>query len=502
MGRAVRHGGPGAHDRVAHERVAHDGVALADPIPVRLSFSGRARKAGLTILRRDSTVRRSLALADILALTAALALAAWAGDGAVAPAALFALPVLVVVAKVIGLYDRDANLLRRSTLDEVPALFQLATLATLTLWLAGGTVVDGGIDAGQALVLWGSLFVLTTVLRAAARAIARGLSPVERCLFVGDPDSEAEFRHKLAASRGTKAEVVAWVPVEERPPPGANGSWAAQLVPRIGELAMQHGAHRVVLAPGPGASEELIDSVRQIKDSGLKVSVLPRHARVAGSALAIDRLDGITLLGVHRFHITRSSRVIKRGFDVTGSAIGLIVLSPLLAAIAIAIRLDSRGPILFRQLRAGRDGREFEMLKFRSMVDGAEELQDGLSHLNEADGVFKLRHDPRVTRVGRVIRRYSLDELPQLFNVLRGEMSLVGPRPLPLAEDRRIEGWHRRRLELRPGITGPWQILGPARVPLREMVNLDNQYVADWSLWTDARILLLTIPHVLGRRGI
>jgi exopolysaccharide biosynthesis polyprenyl glycosylphosphotransferase len=477
-------------------------VALAQDDVVRPSLSERARRAGLTILRRDSTVRRSLALADVVALAVALLLTALAGGETVAPAAALALPMLVVVAKVMGLYDRDANLLRRTTLDEIPALFQLATLATLVLWLAGGAVVETGLDASQALLLWGSLLALTVVLRAMARVIARALSPIERCVFVGDAESETEFRARLHSSRGIKAEVVGWMPVEEDPAASTNGALAAMLVPRIAALAEQRGAHRVVLAPGPGASEELVNSLRRLTEAGLKVSVVPRHARIAGSVVALDRLDGITVLGIRRFHITRSSRAIKRGFDLAVSATGLIFLAPLLAAIAIAIKVDSRGPILFRQRRAGLGGREFEMIKFRSMVDGAEELQGDLAHLNEADGVFKLRQDPRVTRVGAVVRRYSLDELPQLVNVLRGEMSLVGPRPLPLEEDRRIEGWHRRRLELRPGITGPWQILGPARVPLREMANLDNQYVAEWSLWTDLQLLILTIPHVLGRRGI
>jgi exopolysaccharide biosynthesis polyprenyl glycosylphosphotransferase len=468
----------------------------------RPTFSERAWRVGQAIVRRDSTFRRSLALADVTALAVALALAAWVAGGSLRLAAILAPAAIVLVAKVMGLYDRDANLLRRSTLDEIPALFQLSTLAALVLWLVGAAVIAGGIDAGAVLALWGALFLLVTGLRAAARELARRLSPVERCLFVGDAHSEEEFRGKLAASRGAKAEVVAWIPVEDPPPAGSNGSWAAGLVPKIAELAVEHGAQRVVLAPGPGASEDLVDSIRQIKDAGLKVSVLPRHARVAGSALALDRLDGLTLLGVQRFHITRSSRVVKRGFDLVGSACALVVLAPLLTAIALGIRLETPGPAIFRQRRAGLDGEPFEMLKFRSMVEGAEAQLEALTHLSDGDRTFKLRADPRVTRVGRFLRRFSLDELPQLINVLRGEMSLVGPRPLPLYEDIRIEGWHRRRLELRPGITGPWQILGPVRVPMREMANLDNQYVADWSLWTDVRILLLTVPHVLGRRGI
>jgi exopolysaccharide biosynthesis polyprenyl glycosylphosphotransferase len=466
------------------------------------SRSERAWRAGLTILRRDSTIRRSLALADALALALALTTTASVENDSLLLPGLVALPVLIVVAKVMGLYDRDANLLRRSTLDEVPALFQLATLATLVLWLAGSAVVSGGITAGGVLVFWGSQFLLALALRALARQLARSVSPNERCLFVGDTLSAVEFQEKLEASRGVNATVVGVVPVEGAPPPGANGAWAGKLLEHIAGLAEQQGVQRVVLAPGPGDSEELVNSVRQIRDAGLKVSVLPRHARVAGSAVALDRLDGITLLGVQRFHITRSSRALKRGFDLVGSVGALVVLSPVLAAIAIAIRVDSRGPVLFRQRRAGRDGECFEMFKFRSMYDGAEQDRGALDHLNEADGVFKLREDPRVTRVGRALRRHSLDELPQLLNVVRGEMSLVGPRPLPLDEDRLIQGWKRRRLELRPGITGPWQLLGPTRVPLREMANLDNQYVADWSLWNDVRILLLTVPHVVGRRGL
>jgi lipopolysaccharide/colanic/teichoic acid biosynthesis glycosyltransferase len=226
-------------------------------------------------------------------------------------------------------------------------------------------------------------------------------------------------------------------------------------------------------------------------------------ATVSGADLAAPPAPGRdTLLGVRRFEITASSRLVKRAFDLVGASLGLLVVSPLMVAIAIAIRVDSSGPVLFRQLRAGRDGRPFRMLKFRSMIDGAEAQQRALWHLNQADGLFKLAGDPRVTAVGRVIRRWSLDELPQLVNVLRGDMSLVGPRPLPLPEDRRIEGSHRRRLDLRPGITGPWQVLGTTQIPLREMANLDNRYVADWSLWSDIRILLLTIPHVLGRRGL
>jgi lipopolysaccharide/colanic/teichoic acid biosynthesis glycosyltransferase len=160
------------------------------------------------------------------------------------------------------------------------------------------------------------------------------------------------------------------------------------------------------------------------------------------------------------------------------------------------------GPVLFRQRRIGRDGRPFEILKLRTMVADAEQLKPDLRTLNEAGGIFKMKADPRITRIGRLLRKTSLDELPQLINVLRGEMSLVGPRPLVGDEDELITGLDRRRLAITPGMTGPWQILGSARIPLREMIKLDYMYVANWSLWADIKVLMRTAPVVLGQRGL
>jgi lipopolysaccharide/colanic/teichoic acid biosynthesis glycosyltransferase len=221
-----------------------------------------------------------------------------------------------------------------------------------------------------------------------------------------------------------------------------------------------------------------------------------------GSSVEFDDLHGLTVMGVRRFELTSSSAALKRAFDLTCSVALLVILAPLIAVIAVAIRLDSRGPVLFGQLRVGRHDRPFRIYKFRTMVRDAESQKDSLRGRNEASGgLFKILDDPRVTRVGGLLRRTAIDELPQLANVLRGEMSLVGPRPLVLDEDRRVEGWHRRRLELTPGMTGPWQILGPARVPLGEMAAIDYLYVANWSLWSDLKILLRTVSYVLARRG-
>jgi exopolysaccharide biosynthesis polyprenyl glycosylphosphotransferase len=451
--------------------------------------------------RRETTFRRLLGIADATSVGLAFGLGfGVVGDTGLAPAALIVPPLFVLGAKALGLYDRDAQLLHKTTVDEVPRLFALATVAALLFYLGERTLVEGVAAPGQVALAWLGLFALLIALRPLARYAGRAVGPPERCLFVGDAASAEEFRENLATSPAVKAELSGWLPLE--PVGDAPHDAAPALAGRIRALIAERGIERVVIGPDQANRDRLLDSIRELRGHGVRVSVLPDASRVVSSAVELDRLNGLTLLGVRRFEITHSSRLIKRSFDLAGAGLALLAVLPVLVVVAVAIRLDSRGPITFRQPRAGRHGRPFEMIKFRSMVVGAERLQHGLLHLNEADGVFKIAADPRVTRVGRVIRRLHLDELPQLVNVVRGEMSLVGPRPLPFDEDRRIEGWHRRRLDLRPGITGPWQVLGSARLPVREMVRLDYQYVADWSLWNDIRILVVTLGHMARARGV
>jgi lipopolysaccharide/colanic/teichoic acid biosynthesis glycosyltransferase len=306
------------------------------------------------------------------------------------------------------------------------------------------------------------------------------MAPTERCLFIGDEASAQTIRSKLGGHCGVKAEMVAHLDLDKFAP-WSTDTFSLVRLAEIRDLARKLDVHRAIIAPRSADAGEMLDLVRTLKAVGVRV----------------------TVMGVRRFELTRSSAGVKRGFDLLAASLGLLAISPLLVAIAIAIKLDGGGPIFFRQLRVGRHGARFQMLKFRTMVPEAEAMKDSLRHRNEAqEGLFKIADDPRVTRVGKLLRKSALDELPQLFNIMRGEMSLVGPRPLVIEEDLRIEGWHRRRLELMPGMTGHWQILGPARVPLREMVAIDYLYVANWSLWNDAKILLRTIPHVIGRRGL
>ena len=246
----------------------------------------------------------------------------------------------------------------------------------------------------------------------------------------------------------------------------------------------------------------MTELIRLAKSAGVQVSLLPRMLEVVGSAVEFEDIDGMMLLGVRPFGLSRSSRLLKRAFDLVATSIGLLIAGPVLAIVAVAVRLDSKGPIFFRQVRVGRDGQPFRIFKFRSMVVNAEEQKEQLRALSEVgEGMFKISRDPRVTRVGAFLRRTSLDELPQLFNVLKGEMSLVGPRPLVTDEDVLVLGLDRSRLHLTPGMTGPWQVLG-SRVPMQEMVGLDYIYVANWSLWLDLKLLIQTARHVLRRGNV
>jgi exopolysaccharide biosynthesis polyprenyl glycosylphosphotransferase len=480
-------------------------MAADQLLPRQHSTAPRAWRPDVDVLRplaarvREQRTRRLLAAADALSASATLAICIVALGGAhdrlPAWSVLVSALGCVALAKLLGLYDRDDLALRPSTLDEAPRLFQLATLWTLVVWLAGTPVLGGVLGRDQILGMWIGQTVALVASRVVARAVARRTTPADRCLLVGERGACARAEEKIRESPRTHAQVVAAIASREL----TDERIAAEALDTI---ATRSDIHRLVVAPGPHDRIELLDLVRAAKAFGLKVSVLPRMLDVVGSSAVFDDVDGVSLMGLRRFGLTRSAWLMKRATDVVGASVGLVLFGPVLALFAVAIKLDSRGPVLFRQQRVGRDGRTFRMLKFRTMVEGADRQQASLEHLNEADGLFKIADDPRITRVGRLLRRTSLDELPQLFNVLGGEMSLVGPRPLVPEDDQRVEGWYRRRLHLTPGMTGRWQVLGSARIPLLEMVKLDYLYAANWSLWLDVKILLRTIGFVLSRRGM
>ncbi len=455
-------------------------------------------------MRRDAIFRRFLLGADVFAIVASFVLTLELSHRSLQLTWAFiaGIPILLVGAKLTGLYDRDETLLRKTTLDEAPKLLQLATLCALVAWLTGGLIVSGNLDRHEALFLWLALAALLVWARTLARALALRVAPAERCLFIGDAQSATTICAKLSGHGGVKAKVVAHLDLD-KVAPWSTDTFSEPRLSEIRDLAQSLDVHRAIIAPRSADAGEMLNLVRTLKAVGVRVSLVPRLLEVVGSSVEFDDLHGVTVMGVRRFDLTRSSAAVKRAFDLVGASLGLLAVAPVLIVIAIAIKLDSRGPVFFSQLRVGRYGQRFYMLKFRTMVQDAETLKEGLRDRNEArEGLFKIALDPRVTRVGRLLRSTALDELPQLLNIVRGEMSMVGPRPLVIDEDRHVEGWHRRRLELMPGMTGPWQILGPSRVPLREMVAIDYLYVANWSLWEDIKILLRTVPHVVGRRGL
>ena len=258
----------------------------------------------------------------------------------------------------------------------------------------------------------------------------------------------------------------------------------------------------VIIADPDFPQQRVVELVDQCHNRGVSLRVAPSTAEilmhqaefVPGQTVPLFELKPPVFEGI--------DYALKRTFDLVVATLLMIVLSPLLLALALAVRLSSRGPVIYRSTRPGIGGAPFDCFKFRTMRTGAEQLQADLEEVNEASGaLFKIRHDPRLTRVGRFLRRYSLDELPQLVNVLRGEMSLVGPRPLPMRDFQRLEEWHKKRYLVMPGITGLWQVSGRSDLNFDDLVRLDFVYLENWSISLDLTILLKTIPAVITRRG-
>jgi exopolysaccharide biosynthesis polyprenyl glycosylphosphotransferase len=487
-----------AEESVAMGAVYEPSLAIVEP---RLRSSASVVPMSIapwapdSIWSREAINRRLLAVGDALAVAVVLLVVLsrfglWVGGFA----AIASIPLVLVAFQVTGLYNGDDLRIGHSTLDEVPRLLQLMALLTLATAIVALSIRHSGLGGVEIAELWAASFAAVLCARSLARTVSRRLLPVERCLVMGEMAHAERIRQKLASS-AARAEVVACLPM--------SGDDVSELADQqaMRAIAEETGAHRLIIA-GTLADSDNAELIRAAKAVGVHVSVLPRMLDVVGAGACYEDLEGMTMLGVSRFELPRASRRLKRGIDLAASVIGLVVIGPLLAIIAVAIRIDSKGPILFRQTRVGRDGEHFSIFKFRSMVADADKRKEALRAVSGSTvGLFKLDNDPRITRVGNFLRKTSLDELPQLFNVLRGEMSLVGPRPLVVEEDVQIIGLHRGRLHLTPGMTGPWQLLR-SRVPLHEMVEIDYLYVASWSLWQDVKILLRTAGHVVRRGNV
>ncbi|HSR95305.1 MAG TPA: sugar transferase [Solirubrobacterales bacterium] len=454
--------------------------------------------------RRDSGVRRLLAGADLTGISIALVVATLIGADS-SRELLWALPTLpawVLVFKAYGLYDRDVKRIGHGSVDDLPWIAHGVLLGSLLTLAYFHLTPIGGFNLGD-LAFFATLAVLdVAILRAVARRIGVSLLGPERVILVGGGEQIAMLARKMRSHPEYGVEVIGLLSLSS----GQLEHPGLQTLGSIGELDLErlvaeHGVERLVVAHQDFEEGVLFDLLCSARELQVKISILPQLFDALGPSVELDDVEGITVLGVNPAVLPRSSRFLKRVIDLAAALTLLVLTAPLQAAIAAAVKLDSPGPALFLQVRIGRRGQRFRLVKFRTMAVDAEQRREELLAQSRDPGWLHLDHDPRVTRVGRFLRTYSLDELPQLWNVLKGEMSLVGPRPIVEDEDRQLQGWRRTRIDLTPGVTGLWQVLGRTNIPFEEMVKLDYLYVTNWSLWTDLRLVLRTLPVVLLKRG-
>lgn len=487
-------------DRIAEHTTAMLAPKLEAPLLVATHESSVSRRHR----PRDYYLRRMLAAGDVLALViAALAASALPGDNGFAgrlPWLFVTLPLWVALFAAYGLYGRDVRRLSHSPLDELPAIFHAFVIGSVGLWMHFNLFANKVVFSAMLTFSLIAATVMVGLRMFQRRALARLMGP-ERMLFIGGGQTAATLARRMRGSRGPRPVGVLTrpgdEPVEFDVP--VVGEFASADIDSV--LARLNVERVLVTEQGREHDERVLDLLRRCKQLSIKVSLVPATVDVVGPSLEVDHIGGITVLGINPPVLSRSARAVKRSLDVVGAGLLLLIALPLMAVIAIAIKMDSKGPVFFRQRRVGRGGKVFRIAKFRSMVVDAEEQREALLKLSQDPGWLLLERDPRITRVGGFLRRTSLDELPQLLSVLRGDMSLVGPRPLIEEEDSHVEGWRRARIDLTPGLTGLWQVLGRTSIPFEEMVKLDYVYVTNWTLWGDVRLILRTLPVVLSRRG-
>jgi len=410
----------------------------------------------------------------------------------------------ILLAFIFGLYSEGDLHTWASGLAEAPRALVAAVVLSWPLF-GIATALDLHDPVLVALVATLATASFDSVSRALARGWAHQVVPLrQRTVIVGSGIVADRLADRLERHREFGLETIGLVDDDVHRLDGALGLPTLGSLDELDKVLDEREVDRVIIAFSRASHQQLLSCIRVCRDHRVAVDVVPRLFELLDGAQSLNQIGGLPLLSIGAPPLSRASRVAKRGLDIAISSLLLLMLSPVLIAVAIAIKLDSRGPVLFRQIRAGRGESEFQLIKFRSMYQDAEKRKAEFEQENEAtDGVmFKIKRDPRITRVGGFLRRGSVDELPQLINVLRGEMSLVGPRPLILKEARHAaQTWHARRLDLRPGITGLWQVSGRSDLPFQEMVRFDYQYVSGWSLARDVEILLATIPVVLSGRG-
>jgi exopolysaccharide biosynthesis polyprenyl glycosylphosphotransferase len=477
--------------------------AAPTPAPRPRSAAGRLGLTGPDgSRRRGAVLRRLLACGDWAALIGALCFVTATTsttDVATLFWAVLLSPTWILVIKLHGLYDNDHRRIRHSTLDELPSLVSASVLGTLVLDGLLALSPVGPLSPTSAIAVGLGTLVGSFVARGVLRFLWHRLTGLAAGVAIGPAGAVDMVARRVSTHPETRLALVGYLSQSDE---------AATELPRLGsiadisEVAREHEIERVVVTEldmSEPAAERLIE---ECKAAGLALTFLPQHYGLLGPGIELNRLAELPVLDFRFSDPSRSTEAMKRGLDVVVSATLLFLLSPLLAAIAVAILLDSGRPVLFRQRRAGKDGESFEMLKFRTMVVDAEKRLGELVDLTKLDQpAFKIRDDPRVTRIGRALRRYSLDELPQLLNVLRGEMSLVGPRPEEESVVALYDERQRGRLAIRPGLTGPMQVYGRSDLTFEERLAMERDYLDNLSLAGDLAILMRTPRAVIRGEG-
>jgi exopolysaccharide biosynthesis polyprenyl glycosylphosphotransferase len=430
---------------------------------------------------RDAMRRRMLAGADLV--TAAAASLVITSSVATLMWAVLFLPVWILIAKLIGLYDRDHTAIRHLTIDEAPGLAAWTGASIAILALVLPLTPAGEVAPGDAALAWLLATAVALATRGLARMLWRRLTPAEATIVLGEGDLAGAIRRKLDLFPDIHLQL------HESDPRDVSVSALADRVDRI------------IVATESLDIAEVANLVALCRERQVKLSVVsPLHGRAGPVKLA--RVADLPVLEYETWDQSRSTATIKRAFDLFGATLGLLVTASLFPLIALAIRLDSRGPVFFSQARAGLDGKSFQVHKFRTMCADAEARLGELVVIDELDEPsFKMRDDPRVTRVGKFLRRTSLDELPQLWNVLKGEMSIVGPRPEQYELVERYRPEHRFRLSVKPGLTGPMQVFGRGDLTFQERLAVELDYIENVSLARDLKILAQTIPVALRGDG-
>jgi exopolysaccharide biosynthesis polyprenyl glycosylphosphotransferase len=456
---------------------------------------------------RDYGLRRVLFAADslslLLSLLLALTLVGRRSEPVLEALLIVAtIPVWFLLFRAYGLYQRPLRRFEPTHLDDFSSVFHALVIGTLGLWIWFRVLPVQQLDLEEVIAFGLIAFVLVTTFRAAVRMMRLRMQGPEKVLVVAPLEDVKILQRKFGNHPEYEMEVVSAMTVAGEGNEGLDLG-ICENFDDVGHLLRLGEVDHVIVQFNQEliSQEEIAELMRTCHRARIRFGTFPREKSLLPPGVDVNHVEGTGFLSYHPPVLSRSSMVIKGAMDLAITIPLLIICAIPMAIVSLMIKLDDGGDVFFSQTRVGRDGERFQLLKFRTMVPDADAQVAGLMAESLDPDWLVMKEDPRVTRVGRFLRRSSIDELPQLWNVLRGDMSLVGPRPLPIRDDEAVRGWGRHRLDCIPGVTGWWQVLGRNNIPFREMVEIDYAYVTSWTFWGDVKLLVRTIPVVLSRRG-